>query len=145
MVWISQFRGILILVVAASVSEGDVPASGRSAGNAALSDVTPPGSSSAASDSGDGVGGPESRLPMTTASRAQGFAPLAVHFSAVGSASGVIQPQDGDFDRLSYTWDFGDANAGTWAVDGRSRNHATGFVAGHVFEQPGTAGGGMES
>ena len=74
---------------------------------------------------------------MQTASRIDGFAPLAVHFSAVGGDSGVVQPQGGDFDHLTYEWDFGDSGSGVWTVDDLSRNRATGFVAGHVFVVPG--------
>ncbi len=75
---------------------------------------------------------------MLTASRVKGYAPLAVHFGAVDSASGVIQPPDNEFDHHHYAWDFGDTSGGNWAVDKQSRNVATGFVAGHVFVEPGT-------
>ena len=74
---------------------------------------------------------------MLAASRIEGFAPLTVFFGAVDGASGVIQPPDGEFDHLNYDWDFGDPDAGHWTLDGKSRNHATGFVAGHVFRVPG--------
>jgi hypothetical protein len=84
------------------------------------------------------LAGEARQAPMTSASRVTGFAPLAVHFGAVGAASGVVQPAAGDFDELSYLWDFGDPGSGVWAVDGGSRNAATGFVAGHVFELPGS-------
>ncbi|HUW84930.1 MAG TPA: PKD domain-containing protein, partial [Phycisphaerae bacterium] len=75
---------------------------------------------------------------MTTASRTSGIAPLAVFFDAVDPASGVIQPADGDYASLGYAWDFGDPDAGTWSTNGNSRNTAMGYVAAHVYEQPGT-------
>ena len=42
------------------------------------------------------------------------------------------------FHDLLYSWDFGDPNAGTWATNGKSKNTATGAVAAHVYETPGT-------
>jgi PKD repeat protein len=75
---------------------------------------------------------------MRAASRRQGAAPLSVAFNAVPSSSGVIQPRDGNYASLSYRWDFGDPGSGAWDTDGLSRNRQEGFVAAHVFEQPGT-------
>ncbi|HUW84794.1 MAG TPA: PKD domain-containing protein, partial [Phycisphaerae bacterium] len=75
---------------------------------------------------------------MTKASRTSGIAPLAVFFDAVDPASGVLQPTDGDYASLGYAWDFGDPDAGTWSTNGNSRNTAMGYVAAHVYEQPGT-------
>lgn len=75
------------------------------------------------------------------ASRTGGVAPLAVFFDAVGTPD-VRQPPEVDGRReyadLHYEWDFGDPGSGTWAASGKSRNHATGYVAAHVFETPGT-------
>ncbi|MDA8019358.1 MAG: PKD domain-containing protein [Thermoanaerobaculia bacterium] len=70
------------------------------------------------------------------ASRTFGAAPLAVFFDASGTThtSGAIRP----FHDLGYRWDFDDPTSGTWATNGRSRNSATGAVAAHVFETPGT-------
>ncbi|HTF91352.1 MAG TPA: PKD domain-containing protein [Planctomycetota bacterium] len=87
-----------------------------------------------------GPGG--SPLPMTTATRTSGVAPLLVVFDAVNTASpswssGVVQPANGDFAPFQYSWDFGDVAAGTWSVGALSRNKDTGYVAAHVFEQPG--------
>ncbi len=75
---------------------------------------------------------------MAAASRTSGMAPLAVFFDAVDPASGVLQPADGDYASLGYAWDFGDVDAGTWSTNGKSRNAAMGYVATHVYEQPGT-------
>jgi hypothetical protein len=61
-------------------------------------------------------------------------APLAVFFDATGTTStGTTRP----FHELGYQWNFGDALA-TWDTTGSSKNLATGGVAAHVFEQPGT-------
>ncbi len=75
---------------------------------------------------------------MTTASRTVGMAPLAVFFEAVGSATKVDQPSDGDYAGFRYEWDFGDPASGSWSVSGRSKNTASGYVASHVFDGPGT-------
>jgi hypothetical protein len=84
-------------------------------------------------------------LPMTAASRTSGVAPLAVFFDAVdvdGWLSGVVQPPlvNGrrEYADFHYLWNFGDSNSGVWATNGRSKNEATGYIAAHVFEQPGT-------
>ncbi len=77
-------------------------------------------------------------LAMTTASRTSGVAPLAVFFDAVKLFNGVVQPTDGNHASLYYRWNFGDPGSGTWMATGRSRNEAVGYLAAHVFEQPGT-------
>ena len=79
---------------------------------------------------------------MTTASRISGVAPLAVHFDAVDSGNGIVQPalEGGrrEYADQHYEWGFDDENAGTWdKTDGASRNAAIGYVAAHVFETPG--------
>jgi hypothetical protein len=81
-------------------------------------------------------------LPMTTASRVSGAAPLTVFFDAVDSASpawksGVAQPEDGDPTSSDYAWTFGDPKSGTWPNSGRSRDEAFGPVAAHVYQTPG--------
>ncbi|MEW6251289.1 MAG: hypothetical protein AB1716_11625 [Planctomycetota bacterium] len=79
-------------------------------------------------------------LPMTTASRTSGVAPLLVHFDAVdvdGWLSGVLQPPNEDFALFYYEWNFDDPGSGNWSTTGYSRNYAIGFVAAHVFENPG--------
>jgi hypothetical protein len=91
-------------------------------------------------------------LPMTTASRISGAAPLAVHFDAVDPANGIVQPPlqagvDGDDNPIQrreyadfyYKWNFGDPSSGTWAkTNGKSKNEAIGYVAAHVFDTPGS-------
>lgn len=67
-------------------------------------------------------------------SRTTGVAPLAVFFDA----SGTTGLEGGDFLSASFSWDFGDPVAGEWSTTGLSRNTATGFLAAHVFETPGT-------
>lgn len=83
--------------------------------------------------------------------RISGVAPLAVFFDATGStATATARP----FHDLEYRWDFGDRTGAvlnlsppligtsTWNSGSRSgislRNTATGPVAAHVFETPGT-------
>jgi hypothetical protein len=78
-----------------------------------------------------------SGLDMTAASRTSGVAPLAVFFDALDPASGIVQPGDGDHAAWHYFWDFGDPASGSWTSNGQSRNEATGYVAAHVYDQPG--------
>ncbi|MBU1424385.1 MAG: PKD domain-containing protein [Gammaproteobacteria bacterium] len=78
------------------------------------------------------------------ASRLSGIAPLSIFFDATGTtATATAQP----FHELEYRWDFGDEKGSpvsgtTWNTGSRantsSRNLATGPVAAHVFETPGT-------
>jgi len=75
---------------------------------------------------------------MAAANRTSGVAPLAVFFDVVDPASGVVQPADGIHANVCYRWDFGDPASGTWSTTGRSRDEATGYVAAHVYEQPGS-------
>ena len=86
---------------------------------------------------GDGGGG-EPGTAMTSAARTTGLAPLGVFFDALEASSGVVQPADGDHVNFHYAWDFGDPGSGVWTTTGRSRNTATGYIAAHVYEQPGT-------
>lgn len=72
------------------------------------------------------------------ASRVSGPAPLAVHFSAIGTTTSIAGVTD-PFRQLLYTFDYGDVDAGTWPISGGSKNSdASGPLAAHVFEQPGT-------
>lgn len=82
------------------------------------------------------TGGP---LPMTTANRTTGVAPLAVFFDALGPDTGVAQPQGPvpDYADTLYTWNFGDAGSGAWEHNGRSKNASYGYLAAHVYEAPG--------
>lgn len=78
------------------------------------------------------------------ASRLSGVAPLAVFFDATATtATATTRP----FHDIEYKWNFGDpagspVNGTTWTNGSRagasSRNAATGPVAAHVFETPGT-------
>ncbi|MBU1777439.1 MAG: PKD domain-containing protein [Gammaproteobacteria bacterium] len=77
-------------------------------------------------------------------SRFNGVAPFAVFFDATETATTPSTPRP--FHDLEYRWNFGD-DAGslsgtTWSTGSRagvsSRNAATGPVASHVFETPGT-------
>ncbi len=78
-------------------------------------------------------------LPMGSATRTGGAAPLAVFFDAVGGASSVVQPDgpDPDYAAFHYRWSFGDPGGGVWQYSGKEKNTAVGFVAAHVFESPG--------
>lgn len=77
---------------------------------------------------------------MTTATRTTGPAPLAVHFDAVGSQSGVVQPAgpDPDHSTFAYEWDYGNPNSGNWPLTGKARNRGHGWLGAHVYETPGT-------
>ncbi|MBN8474901.1 PKD domain-containing protein [Sulfuritalea sp.] len=74
----------------------------------------------------------------TVASRFTGVAPLSIFFDATATTGVVAQP----FHELLYTWNFGDpAGGANWAYgtgSNNSKNAATGPVAAHVFETPGT-------
>ena len=76
--------------------------------------------------------------PMQTATRTTGVAPLAVFFDAVRTDSDVVQPTNRDHTSFHYRWNFGDATVGQWETNGADRNEASGPLAAHVFEQPGT-------
>jgi len=73
-------------------------------------------------------------------SRTSGVAPLSVFFDATGTTDIGVTTRP--FHDLEYSWDFGDTNAGTWTYGTQpgvnSKNSATGPVASHVFENPGT-------
>ena len=72
--------------------------------------------------------------------RTSGVAPLSVFFDATATTDAGVTAHP--FHDLEYRWDFGDATAGAWAYGARpgtsSKNSATGAVAAHVFETPGT-------
>lgn len=72
------------------------------------------------------------------ASRTSGPAPLAVHFSAIGTTTSIEGVTD-TFRQLLYTFDYGDPGSGTWPISGGSKNSdASGPLGAHVFEAPGT-------
>lgn len=70
-----------------------------------------------------------------SANRTTGVAPLSVFFDA-----GVAESTDESrpFHDYDYSWDFGDAGAGVWGTNGKSKNFAKGAVAAHVYDTPGT-------
>ena len=78
-----------------------------------------------------------------------GVAPLAVFFDATATTDGGITSRP--FHDLEYKWDFGDQAGGkTWSTGSQAgtatcsspyngcRNNASGAVAAHVYEAPGT-------
>ncbi len=77
-------------------------------------------------------------VPSLIPSRTSGVAPLSVFFDASATIDpGISRP----FHELEYTWSFNDPAAGVWtygAKPGSSKNAATGPVASHVFDTPGT-------
>lgn len=79
--------------------------------------------------------------PMSTANRTSGVAPLAVFFDAVGAnpvIPSAMTPQPYGYADLHFEWSFGDDPSAIWANTGRSKDEAIGFVAGHIYENPGT-------
>lgn len=71
------------------------------------------------------------------ASRTSGPAPLAVHFSAIGTTSAISGVTD-PLRQLLYEFNYGDSGAGVWTVTGESKNVSIGGPLGaHVFETPG--------
>jgi len=67
------------------------------------------------------------------ASVAVGVAPLGVFFDATA----VADLANDDYLNAQVVWQFGDPGSGTYVTTGNVKNIATGFVAAHVFEQPG--------
>ncbi|MBI4937976.1 MAG: PKD domain-containing protein [Nitrosomonadales bacterium] len=120
--------------VPASVAEPSLPAT---------SGATPPSSST---DSGNcSTTGDTGAITLSSvAARLNGVAPLAVFFDATGTtATATTRP----FHELEYRWGFGDplgspVSGTTWNTGSNpgvsSRNTATGPVAAHVYEIPGT-------
>ena len=95
-----------------------------------------------ASCGGGGGSGNPTKTPLQislNAARTSGVAPLAVFFDASGTTSSVTSRP---FHDIEYQWDFGDTASGNWTTGSRagtsSRNAASGPVAAHVFESPGT-------
>ncbi len=87
------------------------------------------------------AGAPTAITVSLNASRVSGVAPLAVSFDASGTASPSATSLP--FHEIKYTWNFGDAAGGAgWAYGSRvglsSKNAASGPIAAHVFETPGT-------
>ena len=73
-------------------------------------------------------------------SRTSGVAPLYVFFDASGTSDAAVTTRP--FHDLEYRWTFGDPTAGQWTygsgMGANSKNAATGPIAGHIFETPGT-------
>lgn len=79
-------------------------------------------------------------------SRTSGVAPLAVFFDASNTTDATVTSKP--FHEIEYRWSFGDTNQAlapggtTWPYGSRAtnseRNSATGPLAGHVYETPGT-------
>lgn len=81
--------------------------------------------------------------PSIVASRTSGVAPLLVHFDASGTTAASLTSYP--FHELEYTWNFGDATAGSWSYGVRAqfglstlKNVDKGPIAAHVFETHGT-------
>ncbi len=79
---------------------------------------------------------------MNTAVTTSGVAPFAVFFDAVVDNSNVMQPEiiDGrkEYADIYYSWDFGDPGKGNWPESDKSKNHDIGYVASHIYHDPGT-------
>ena len=77
--------------------------------------------------------------PSLVPSRVSGVAPLHVFFDATATTAAATNLP---FHELEYRWSFGDTASGSWTstpgMPNLSRNQATGPVAAHVFESPGT-------
>lgn len=73
---------------------------------------------------------------------AQRVAPLLVTFDIFDDPTIVTPPVNGSGDpdpaRWYYFWNFGDHACGAWSTTSKSKNTATGMVAPHVYEKPGT-------
>ena len=100
------------------------------------------GGSSAGTTTGTGTSGPITATLV--ASRASGYAPLAVHFDATGSMStsaGISDlAQGGTFRQIKHAFNFGDPNSGTHSISGLSKNSepSGAGLAAHVYDTPGT-------
>ena len=91
---------------------------------------------------------PTARFTARPIQGATCVAPCAVHFDAIGkgylSTVQYVTEETTDaaysrpFHQLLFVWDFDDPSSGTWSTTGRSRNSATGAIAGHTYYSPGT-------
>lgn len=74
-----------------------------------------------------------------SASRTSGTAPLYVFFDGTTDA-GVshTDPDVVEFRDLLCEWEFGDPASGSWSNSGKSKNSASGCIAAHIYESPGT-------
>lgn len=74
--------------------------------------------------------------------RSSGTAPFAVFFDAISNESGIVQPTEingrKEYADFHYSWDFGDNSSHTWPLSEKSKNSDIGYVASHLYEDPGT-------
>ena len=86
------------------------------------------------------VAAPNVIVPVITAHRTTGVAPLAITFDALQTTAPVLTALP--FSDIHYEWRFGDDRGTFWSyginVGGNNKNIAFGPVAAHVFETPGT-------
>jgi parallel beta-helix repeat protein len=68
-----------------------------------------------------------------SASRTECIAPCGVFFDATAT-KGLLE---NDYVNPHFTWDFGDSSSGKWKPTKKSKNKAYGFIASHVYENPG--------
>lgn len=82
---------------------------------------------------------PSTITPSVSVSRTSGVGPLGISFDATGTTSTETTMP---FQDILVLWTFGDDDAPTWAYGARpgilKKNHATGGIASHVYETPGT-------
>ena len=86
------------------------------------------------------VAAPNVIVPVITASRTTGVAPLAITFDAIGTTAPVLTALP--FSEIHYEWRFGDDRGTFWSygtnAGGNNKNIAFGPVGKHIFETPGT-------
>lgn len=74
--------------------------------------------------------------------KTSGTAPFLIFFDAISNDSGIIQPTEisgrKEYADLHYSWDFGDNSSSTWPMSKKSKNRDVGYVASHLYEEPGT-------
>jgi len=79
-------------------------------------------------------------VPVITAHRSTGVAPLAITFDALQTTAPVLTALP--FSDIHYEWTFGDERGTFWTygtnAGSNNKNKAFGPVAAHVFETPGT-------
>jgi hypothetical protein len=139
-----MFIGIAITPLAKAIAGAYTPPAGPKTFSVTLSGITgaTPTSLSAVVSILNGTPS-SSIIPSITTNRVSvsntGVAPFAVQFDATGTICvGVTNP----FHDLHYSWHFGDDDVVTWdygTQPGASKkNRASGGIAAHVFETPGT-------
>ncbi len=78
-------------------------------------------------------------VPRIEASRSTCTAPCDIFFDARSTSDADLQEHWQELIDLTYSWDFGDPGSGNWATGAshHSKNIDTGFVSGHVYNEPG--------